>query len=56
MPFPSNIKGSLNYINDLLSKGAFRPIIDRTYSIDDIKQAYTYVLSGEKTGNVIVEY
>jgi NADPH:quinone reductase-like Zn-dependent oxidoreductase len=55
-PFPSNIKGSLNYINDLLSKGAFRPIIDRTYSIDDIKQAYTYVLSGEKTGNVIVEY
>ena len=54
-PFPSDIKRSLNYINDLVAKGAFRPVIDRTFSIDDIKQAYTYVLSGEKTGNVVVE-
>ncbi len=55
-PFPSVIKRSLNYMNALIEKGAFRPIIDRTYSIDDIRQAYVYVLSGEKTGNVVIEY
>ncbi|MTI38162.1 NAD(P)-dependent alcohol dehydrogenase [Fulvivirga lutimaris] len=54
-PFPTDIKGSLNYISKLVEQGAFKPIIDRTYSIEDIRQAYTYVLSGEKTGNVVVE-
>lgn len=54
-PFPYNIKGSLNYISKMIEKGSFKPIIDRIYAVEDIRKAYTYVLSGEKTGNVVVE-
>lgn len=56
VPFvpPKNIKGSLNFINDLIEKGSFRPVIDRTYPIEKIADAFTYVATGEKIGNVII--
>lgn len=51
-PFP--IKTSMPYIRELLEKEIYRPIIDKEYDIIDISQAYDYVLSGQKTGNVII--
>lgn len=54
-PLPTNIKASLAFIKELLEQEKFTPVIDRRYSLDQIKEAYAYVLKGHKTGNVIVE-
>ncbi len=53
-PIPSNIRGSIAYITGMMEKGAFRPVIDRTYPLEQIAAAFTYVASGRKTGNVLV--
>jgi len=51
---PKNLKASLSFIKDLVEKGSFRPVIDRKYPIDKIAEAYEYVATGQKTGNVII--
>ena len=53
-PLPLDIKGSLARMRDLVEQGKFRPVIDRTYRLDDIRDAFTYVASGQKIGNVIL--
>jgi NADPH:quinone reductase-like Zn-dependent oxidoreductase len=53
-PVPSDIKGSVLLIKNLLEQGKFKPVIDRKYSLDQIIEAYRYVEKGEKTGNVII--
>jgi NADPH:quinone reductase-like Zn-dependent oxidoreductase len=42
------------YFKGLLESGAFRPLIDRRYRLDQIVEAYTYVETGQKTGNVVI--
>jgi NADPH:quinone reductase-like Zn-dependent oxidoreductase len=56
VPFlpPKNIKGALNFINELIGKGSFKPVIDRKYPIDKIAEAFIYVATGKKIGNVVV--
>jgi len=44
----------LQLVAQLAAAGELRPVIDRTYSLDDIAQAHTYVDKGHKRGNVIV--
>lgn len=39
---------------DLLESGAFRPVVDRTYPFEQIAEAFRYVESGQKIGNVVV--
>ncbi|MGZ5218535.1 MAG: NAD(P)-dependent alcohol dehydrogenase [Chitinophagaceae bacterium] len=51
---PKDIKGNLGFIKDLIEKGQFRPVIDRVYPIDKIAEAFTYVATGQKIGNVII--
>lgn len=52
---PTNIPGYLIFIKDLLEKGRFKPVIDKKrYSLDKIAEAYKYVLTGQKIGNVIL--
>ena len=51
---PKDIKGGLTFIKDLIEKGRFRPVIDRKYPIDQIAEAYEYVATGQKIGNVII--
>jgi len=41
-------------LRDMLAEGRFRPVIDRTYRLDDIVDAYRYVRSGQKAGVVVV--
>ena len=55
-PIPLNTKESLAFIKDLLEKEKFKPVIDRTYTLDEIKAAYEYVARGQKTGNVMVTF
>lgn len=53
-PFPASIKESLEFIQQQISLGQFAPVIDTEYCLDDLAQAFTYVLGGHKTGNVVV--
>ena len=45
-------KEDLLLINELVEAGKYKPVIDRTYSLDEIVEAVRYVESGQKTGNV----
>jgi NADPH:quinone reductase-like Zn-dependent oxidoreductase len=51
---PKNIREGLNFIKDLVEKGSFKPVIDRKYPIDKIAEAFEYVGTGQKIGNVII--
>lgn len=55
-PFPSDCKRSLLYVNELLEKGLFKAVIDKTYPPEEAQDAYRYVMTGEKTGNVIIKF
>jgi len=54
-PIPSNVKHSLLEIAKLIKRGQFKAVIDRTYTMNEAKEAYRYVMSGQKTGNVIMQ-
>jgi NADPH:quinone reductase-like Zn-dependent oxidoreductase len=47
-------KEDLILITELIAAGAYRPVIDRTYPLDEIVEATRYVESGQKTGNVVL--
>ena len=51
---PKNVKEGLIFIKGLVEKGKFKPLIDRSYPMDKVKEAFYYVNSGQKTGNVIL--
>ena len=44
----------VRYFKELLESGEFRALIDRRYPLDQIVEAYTYVETGQKTGNVVI--
>ncbi|HEU4860070.1 MAG TPA: NAD(P)-dependent alcohol dehydrogenase [Chitinophagaceae bacterium] len=52
---PKDIKGNLGFIRERIEEGRFRPLIDRIYPLDKIAEAFTYVGSGQKIGNVIIK-
>jgi NADPH:quinone reductase-like Zn-dependent oxidoreductase len=45
----------LRIIREAIATGEFRPIIDRTYPLEEIAAAYRYVETGQKIGNVVIE-
>ena len=51
---PAYRNATLIFIKDLVEKGNFKPVIDRKYPLDKIAEAYTYVMTGEKIGNVVI--
>ncbi len=55
-PIPFSQKKTMPYIIGLLETGKFKPVIDKEYPLEEISEAYKYVLSGQKTGNVLVNY
>lgn len=54
-PIPTMNKEMINFLKDRVENGEFRPVIDRTYRLEEIVEAYTYVETGQKTGNVILK-
>jgi NADPH:quinone reductase-like Zn-dependent oxidoreductase len=41
-------------VEELVEAGKYRPVIDRTYALDQVVDAARYVESGQKTGNVVL--
>ena len=44
----------MNVIADLVVAGKLRPVIDRSYPLDRIAEAFEYVEQGHKKGNVVI--
>jgi len=44
----------MNDLKDLMERGQFRPLVDRTYPLADIVAAYRYVETGQKIGSVVI--
>lgn len=55
-PLPFSIQRSMAFINELVEKDQFKPLIDRRYRIDEIADAFEYVMTGQKKGNVVISF
>ena len=44
----------LHYLKELVQKGQFRPLIDRSYPLEQIADAHAYVDAGRKRGSVVI--
>lgn len=45
---------AVRYLRSLIESGAFKPVIDRRYPLDQIVEAYRFVETGQKIGNVVI--
>jgi NADPH:quinone reductase-like Zn-dependent oxidoreductase len=53
-PIPKQDQEMVRYFKGLIESGAFTPLIDRRYPLDQIVEAYRYVETGQKIGNVVI--
>jgi NADPH:quinone reductase-like Zn-dependent oxidoreductase len=53
-PIPKHDQEMMGYLRELIESGEFKPLIDRTYPLDSIVEAYRYVETGQKIGNVVI--
>ena len=54
-PIPTSSKADIEFLKNLVETGAFTPLIDRIYVLDKIEEAYRYVETGQKIGNVLIQ-
>jgi NADPH:quinone reductase-like Zn-dependent oxidoreductase len=47
-------KDDVLFLKGLMEAGAFRPVIDRTYPMDQVVEAHRYVETWHKAGNVVL--
>jgi NADPH:quinone reductase-like Zn-dependent oxidoreductase len=53
-PIPKHDQQMVRYFKELIESGQFTPVIDRRYPLDQIVEAYRYVETGQKIGNVVI--
>ncbi|HSM02891.1 MAG TPA: NAD(P)-dependent alcohol dehydrogenase [Acidimicrobiia bacterium] len=52
---PQSDPDGLRVIREAIASGGYRPVIDRTYPLDEIVEAYRYAESGRKLGNLVID-
>jgi len=55
-PLPVAKGAYLDFVGDLAARGEFHPVIERTYTLDQVREAYDYAASGQKTGNLVLVF
>ncbi len=54
IPIQRHNQQDILFLKDLVEQGAFTPVIDRSYPLEEIVDAYRYVETGQKVGNVVI--
>ena len=54
-PVPYKKEISVSIIQNMLQQKTFKPMMDREYPLEDIVEAFNYVESGQKIGNVLLK-
>ncbi len=54
LPIPKYAKEDALRVKELVEAGQYRPVIDRTYPLEEVVEATKYVETGQKTGNVVL--
>ena len=44
----------MQYLAEMAAAGAYRPVIDRNYTLEQAAEAHAYVDTGRKRGNVVL--
>ncbi len=52
---PKASKAFIEFLKARIEAGEYRAVIDRHYALDEIAEAYRYVDTGQKVGNVVIE-
>jgi NADPH:quinone reductase-like Zn-dependent oxidoreductase len=53
-PFPRYNRQMVVRLKEMMESGVFMPVIDRMYPLEQIVEAYRYVETGQKIGNVLL--
>jgi NADPH:quinone reductase-like Zn-dependent oxidoreductase len=53
-PFPTIDREMVEYLRALIEGEQLRPVVDRTYPLPEIVEAYRYVETQQKVGNVVI--
>jgi len=53
-PWPTDTKENVLLFKRLMEEGRFKVVIDREYLLEEIVEAYKYVGTAQKTGNVVI--
>jgi NADPH:quinone reductase-like Zn-dependent oxidoreductase len=53
-PIPKESKKDIQLFKEIIESGKYKAVIDRKYNLEEIVEAYRYVETEQKTGNVVI--